>query len=440
MLRNAFLACLSPAFIACGGGHHSTDANGTGSGSDAATDGNGSGNGSGPGNPNKCLEAGSGCTANTDCCTVSCVNNVCSGTQCTADNQACTSDGQCCGGKCGTGGTCTPLNAAARPTATRARRAPSAAPRCATRRSLRTVVVLYAGRRRVRARRRVLRRQCTIGGGQAIGLCTHPMPGSTNCQAGVDGTVCSGCGDCCSRLCEVYAPTGAKICQPAEGCRVDGDICHQDSDCCGARAPVCPATGNVSASRSTAQIPRVSAATRSRAIPKATSATTRTTRRAATRRRVTTAAAVPATRASVKLDGLGVPRCYGLGSACVQVGDSCAFNGDCCNGEPCVPDQNGQLHCGARLREHERHCAPRPRTAVTARPACSPRARRSAPAAAARAAAAAAAAAPARSTVRCAARTATAATWTATSSTRAARSSRARRAGRLHLLHAAVLS
>ena len=30
-----------------------------------------------------------------------------------------------------------------------------------------------------------------------------------------------------------------------------------------------------------------------------------------------------------------------------MTGSACAYNGDCCNGEPCVPDQNGQLHCGA---------------------------------------------------------------------------------------------
>ena len=48
-----------------------------------------------------------------------------------------------------------------------------------------------------------------------------------------------------------------------------------------------------------------------------------------------------------QLDALGVPRCYGLGTMCRMAGQTCAFSGDCCNGDPCVPDANGQLVCGA---------------------------------------------------------------------------------------------
>ena len=141
-----------------------------------------------------------------------------------------------------------------------------------------------------------------------------------------------------------------------------------------------------------------------------------------------------AVRATGRLSArrLGVPR--GLGSPARRA----HTNGDCCNGEPRAgPERAAPLP--RELREHAAACAPRPRTAVTARPACSSRARRSAPAAAAWAAAAAAAAAPARSTVRCAARTATAATRTATSSTRSAVVP-SWRGGPVHLLHAAILS
>ena len=48
-----------------------------------------------------------------------------------------------------------------------------------------------------------------------------------------------------------------------------------------------------------------------------------------------------------QLDTLGVPRCYGLGTSCQMAGQTCAFDGDCCNGEPCVPGANGLLQCGA---------------------------------------------------------------------------------------------
>src|SRR5262249_48890702 len=49
------------------------------------------------------------------------------------------------------------------------------------------------------------------------------------------------------------------------------------------------------------------------------------------------------------LDPVGVPRCHVVGAdggpACRQVGQTCAFSGDCCNGEPCVQGPNGELVC-----------------------------------------------------------------------------------------------
>src|SRR5262249_41460965 len=96
---------------------------------------------------------------------------------------------------------------------------------------------------------------CQKGSTGTLGLCTHPMPGITNCSAGVDGTVCAGCGDCCSRLCEGYAPTGVKVCQRAEGCRVNGDLCRTDSDCCGAKGSGLPGDGNVICAKASATDP-----------------------------------------------------------------------------------------------------------------------------------------------------------------------------------------
>ena len=101
---------------------------------------------------------------------------------------------------------------AARPTVTRARRTPTAARRRATRAAC-AASPRTACRTATRARTMPSAAAISATSCRAIrfGLCTHPMPGSTNCSAGVDGTVCSGCGDCCSRLCEVYAPTGVKV-------------------------------------------------------------------------------------------------------------------------------------------------------------------------------------------------------------------------------------
>jgi hypothetical protein len=62
-----------------------------------------------------------------------------------------------------------------------------------------------------------------------------------------------------------------------------------------------------------------------------------------------------------KLDGLGVPRCYGTpGSGdcatgytgapgcCIAAGQTCSFSSECCDGVPCVPDSSGVLRCAAQ--------------------------------------------------------------------------------------------
>jgi hypothetical protein len=50
-----------------------------------------------------------------------------------------------------------------------------------------------------------------------------------------------------------------------------------------------------------------------------------------------------------QLDGLGIPRCNGLGDTCRDPGETCASSDDCCNNLPCVPDAKGDLHCGSMV-------------------------------------------------------------------------------------------
>jgi hypothetical protein len=40
-------------------------------------------------------------------------------------------------------------------------------------------------------------------------------------------------GECCSRACFPYGPSGALVCQPPSGCHPTGELCTKDSDCCG---------------------------------------------------------------------------------------------------------------------------------------------------------------------------------------------------------------
>jgi hypothetical protein len=45
---------------------------------------------------------------------------------------------------------------------------------------------------------------------------------------------------------------------------------------------------------------------------------------------------------------LGITRCFGEGTLdeCLPDGSACSFGDECCNGL-CLPDENGELHCGS---------------------------------------------------------------------------------------------
>jgi hypothetical protein len=69
-----------------------------------------------------------------------------------------------------------------------------------------------------------------------------------------------------------------------------------------------------------------------------------------------------------KFDKAGVPRCYGGSTqmcpngytgqppCCIMAGQICAFNGECCNGAPCVPDNMGVLRCGSMCAQMGQAC------------------------------------------------------------------------------------
>jgi len=188
---------------------------------------------------------------------------------------------------------------------------------------------------------------CTIASGHTLGTCGQPTPGSTNCSAGVDGTLCTDCCGCCSRLCEVYAPTGVKVCQPAEGCRIDGDLCHKDSDCCGAAGSGLPGDGNVVCLKDNATDPVGVCRNPTGCDPEGDVCHYKNYATCGNSSARNDCCAGPGNSGICQLDTLGVPRCNGLGTMCQMTGQTCSYNGDCCNGLPCVPDMNGILHCGA---------------------------------------------------------------------------------------------
>jgi hypothetical protein len=89
--------------------------------------------------------------------------------------------------------------------------------------------------------------------GASLGICQPaPSQGATGCATA--GEVCGEganymggqlptCGgECCSRACFPYGPTGVLVCQPPSGCKPTGELCREDSDCCG--LPCVPVPGS----------------------------------------------------------------------------------------------------------------------------------------------------------------------------------------------------
>ena len=227
------------------------------------------------------------CSSATDCQSLTCVDGAC-GTACLSDGQACTADAACCGGKCDQG-TCQALNA----TCKTGGNACAGSDECCSHLCQGGACVLGSsfciqnGDACARATD-CCSGTCTVPTGGTLGTCGAPPTGPSFCNGGVDGTVCGGCNDCCSRLCAPYGPTGVMVCQRANGCHIDGDLCRKDDDCCGGPNSMAPGAGNVTCESRPAR-PSASVAIPWGAIPRATFVTSKITR-VRIRVRATTAA------------------------------------------------------------------------------------------------------------------------------------------------------
>jgi hypothetical protein len=295
-----------------------------------------------------CTADGGSCKSGPECCTFQCgVDGKCAKQACVSDNGTCTGDAQCCGGKC-TNGTCAPLN----PGCSTAGNACATGTDCCSGQCGANKTCTLGGSYCIQPGDVCARDNdcctgsCTIATGKKLGTCDGPPPGPSFC-GGVDGITCGSCGDCCSRLCAPFGPTGVKICQPANGCHVTGDLCRRNEDCCGGtddktlpgfdhvtceiadgadvgicRNPMaCNPQGNVCHYK--AYMCDISSA------------------------RADCCGGLGAKSGVCQLDPLGIPRCNGLGDTCRDPGDTCASTDDCCNNTPCVPDVDGVLRCGS---------------------------------------------------------------------------------------------
>jgi hypothetical protein len=194
---------------------------------------------------------------------------------------------------------------------------------------------------------------CTIAAGAKVGTCDEPPAGPAFCT-GVDGVVCNDCGDCCSRLCAPFGPTGVKICQPANGCHVTGDLCRRNQDCCGGTDDeTLPGYGNVvcdveeGADVGLCRNPSNGPGPGGACNPQGNVCHYQGYSCDISSTRADCCGGLGDKGGVCQLDPLGIPRCNGLGNACRAAGDTCASTDDCCNSVPCVPDMDGVLRCGA---------------------------------------------------------------------------------------------
>ena len=291
---------------------------------------------------NQCTVTGGNCMSSTECCSLACTAGRCSASACIADNQACVDSASCCGGNC-SAGLCQPLNAACH----------TAGNPC-TDNSQCCSSLCEAGMCKLGASFCIqtgdvcsdsstcCSGDCQKGAG-TLGTCAAPPSGATYCSDGVDGTVCGACNGCCSRLCAPYAPTGVRVCQPASGCRVNGDLCRRDSDCCGAAGTGLPGDGNVVCQIDTGKALGICRNPRS-CNPQGNVCHFKDYACSVSSARNDCCAGV-GNSGVCQLDMLGVPRCNGLGTTCLQGGAICSSAMDCCNQMPCIPDGTGLLRC-----------------------------------------------------------------------------------------------
>ena len=315
-----------------------------------------------------CGQAGAACQTTADCCGLACLAGVCSTAACLSDGASCSSGGQCCSSMCSVGGVCAALN----PTCKTAGNACTTDGECcnhacdANHQCAPPGQVSYCNQTGdvCRADVECCTGVCNIASGAAVGTCATI---STSCQ--VDGTVCKGCGVCCSHFCGPFGAGGPDICQPASGCHVQGDLCHKDSDCCGGDAlSGLPGAGLVKCEMDStygsrigtcggpvaSNCPSGSATCKNSCNPEGNVChwtSTAVCEGSTTSKRNDCCACISG-KECCQLDPTGIPRCNAL-AACVPVGGNCAFSGDCCNREPCLPDPiTGHLTCGSA-------CAPR---------------------------------------------------------------------------------
>jgi hypothetical protein len=219
--------------------------------------------------------------------------------------------------------------------------------------------------------------KCTLADGATLGVCTvADATGDSGCLSA--GEVCSDgatydpsvplptCGgECCSRACFPYGPTGVLICQPPSGCHPTGELCREDGDCCGAEG-----LPDGDMARTTCSKPNPDDAIGrcdkgNRCEPAGGICRLDEVSCSAT---ANCCAGNVHQEMVCKQDSLGIPRCLGADIDCTDpeslIGMACASSADCCN-LPCLPNPGGDppFVCGGM-------CVPAGGTCTTTADCC----------------------------------------------------------------------
>jgi hypothetical protein len=304
------------------------------------------------GSVTKCTTAGSPCGGNTECCTLNC-DEVCQESACIPDGDDCTANGDsCCSGICD-GGSCKDINGG-QECASSGNPCDGNGDCCSGLCGEDGHCVLGSSfcvqKYDICARDE----QCCTGvcnkasDEDPTGYCdgAPSVPSSCN-TGGIAGTICNSCGFCCSRSCAPYGPTGVFICQLPSGCRLNGELCREDIDCCGGDPDAdLPGAGNgdcvIEPGASVGRCGNGNACTPQGDICHYKDSACDDSSTSAPNN----CCNYLGNKSNCALDDVFVPRCDAL-PGCRESGEACSSSTDCCDGRPCIRDEDGHLVCAA---------------------------------------------------------------------------------------------
>jgi hypothetical protein len=305
-----------------------------------------------------CKEGGGSCAESTNCCSLSCNDDarlrpedagdfvgVCDSKLCISDNGTCFKDFQCCGGKCAdgpNGKTCVPLNDTCRTSGnTCANDGECCSKVCRLGVCQHRASFCIQTNDTCADDEECCTGNCVLAPGRRLGTCAPSKVGGSCLVAGQlcgtsntpsDGGNVSGCGgDCCSKTCATWSPTGVAVCQAPSGCRPEGETCRRSSDCCGGPGTTGGDWGVTCAKSSEDDVVGRCSAPTGSCKPAGSICSLSAICGGATN----CCSGNAGTSSACKVDTLGVPRCVAVARDCAnttnQAGLACASSADCCN-------------------------------------------------------------------------------------------------------------